>query len=376
MPRILIALSLCPLFLFHFFIGKAFAHYSGQSFTTLSVNNTAITGQTDICLNDLSLDLPLDTDGNGDISLPEVQAQQDKIATYFNNNISLQLDAESVVLKPVSFKLVDFGQCRYLQTHWEINHATIRPHSIKIKINILLDKKPQFINFVALNEGKEVRSAVLTSSNPRSELFLDKGQEFLAFIRYGIFHIGTGIDHLFFLILLIFNVFMASGNDRQKKEKNFPALLFDITKLATAFTVAHSSTLCLSVLDIYSMPQQVVETVVILSIIFVGLNDIFNFYTGREWLLIFIFGLFHGLGFADGLKNLGLSGGNLAVPLFGFNLGIEIGQIILIACLLPTLYILSRRWKPLLQLLIGLCWTIVSISVFWLLERFSSYIFH
>ena len=214
---------------------------------------------------------------------------------------------------------------------------------------------------------------VLTDSQRKAELFIEPFKEFLGFLNYGIRHISQGLDHIFFLLLLIFSVFLLLYNNKPQASvsapRHLPSILWNIFKLATAFTLSHSLTLALSVLNILFVPAKTIELFVIASIVIVGLLNIFRIKTGREWLVVFCFGLFHGCGFAQALTNLGLSQKHLIIPLVAFNIGIEIGQLIIIGLCLFPLYILSRRWKYAETFIRGLCVVITLIAVFWFLEK-------
>ena len=154
---------------------------------------------------------------------------------------------------------------------------------------------------------------------------------FLSFVLLGIEHILTGWDHLLFLLGLL----LCGGG------------WFSLAKIITAFTLAHSVTLALAVLDIVTLPDRLVEAVIALSIAFVAAENIFmRPVVSRRWMVSFAFGLVHGFGFSSALRELGLPARGLLLSLFGFNLGVEIGQGLVVAVALPALFLLRRtRWE-------------------------------
>jgi len=155
----------------------------------------------------------------------------------------------------------------------------------------------------------------------------------LAFIGFGIEHILLGFDHVLFVVALV----LRGGR--------FTALL----AIVTAFTVAHSLTLALSVLDLLTLPARFVEPVIALSIAYVALENLLpgNRPMSRRWAVAFLFGLVHGFGFAGVLAELELPKQGLLASLLGFNLGVELGQALVIALLLPSLLWLRRfPWQP------------------------------
>ncbi|MBI1398067.1 MAG: hypothetical protein GC151_18995 [Betaproteobacteria bacterium] len=153
-----------------------------------------------------------------------------------------------------------------------------------------------------------------------------------SFFPLGIEHILTGYDHLLFLIALI----LRGGN------------LLQLLKIVTAFTLAHSVTLALAVLDVVSLPGPLVESVIALSIAYVAAENLLpKFAVARRWTVSFLFGLVHGFGFSSVLREIGLPKENLVLALLNFNLGVEAGQACAVLVALPLLFALRRTpWEP------------------------------
>ena len=181
---------------------------------------------------------------------------------------------------------------------------------------------------------------------------------FWPFVRLGYHHILTGYDHLLFVFGMLITC-------RQWQT---------ILKIVVSFSVAHSITLAVSTLDWFHLPPPLVEPLIASSLIVVGVENLLR--GDREpthrWVLAFAFGLVHGFGFAAGLRELGIasSGGSIAAPLFGFNLGVELGQITAGAIFLTLLWQLRksaffvRRIIPAFSLLVaagGVYWTVKRI---------------
>lgn len=155
---------------------------------------------------------------------------------------------------------------------------------------------------------------------------------FLAYLHQGIEHILLGYDHLLFVIALI----LPGGS------------IVSLLAIVTAFTVAHSITLALSVLGIFSLPGWIVEPVIALSIAYVAFENLFmRKALSRRWGISFIFGLVHGFGFAGALAEVGLPTEGVVSALIGFNLGVEAGQALVVAMALPLLLgIRGFPWQP------------------------------
>lgn len=186
-----------------------------------------------------------------------------------------------------------------------------------------------------------------------------------AYLRMGIEHILSGIDHLLFVLALLLIV-----PNRWK-----------LFKTITAFTVAHSITLGLAVLGMVNIPPAPTEAIIALSIVFLAV-EIINVKQGKysltgsyPWIVAMIFGLFHGLGFAGALTQIGLPANEIPLALLMFNVGVEAGQIMFILAALLVIAGLNRvqinwpawSWK-LLPYAIG------SIAAFWVVQRTMSFL--
>jgi hypothetical protein len=152
-----------------------------------------------------------------------------------------------------------------------------------------------------------------------------------SFVLLGVEHILTGYDHLLFLLGLL----LRGGS------------WLGLAKIVTAFTLAHSVTLALAVLNIVTLPDRLVEAVIALSIAFVAAENIFlSPVVSRRWVVSFCFGLVHGFGFSSALRELGLPTHGLVLSLFGFNLGVELGQGLVVALALPLLALVRHAgWE-------------------------------
>ncbi len=175
------------------------------------------------------------------------------------------------------------------------------------------------------------------------------------FFRMGFMHIvPTGIDH----ILFVLGLFLLAPGLRP--------LLVQIT----AFTIAHSLTLGLAMAGIFELPSRIVEPLIALSIVAVAVENIFvrKLHPWR-WAVVFLFGLVHGLGFAGALRELHLPSGGILMPLLGFNLGVEAGQLsIVAAATLLTVAWWRCAWYP-RYVIVPASAVIAAIGLFWAVQR-------
>jgi hydrogenase/urease accessory protein HupE len=176
------------------------------------------------------------------------------------------------------------------------------------------------------------------------------------FLRLGIEHIVTGYDHVLFLLgLLVVGSSLASA-----------------WRIITSFTVAHSITLALATLNVVQLSPRLVEPLIAASIVYVGLENLWDRPLHRRWLLTFGFGLVHGLGFASVLRELSFGiqvGGEVMIPLLAFNVGVELGQVAIALVVLPLIWYLQRlpHFSPRLA---TICSALVVLAgTYWLVER-------
>ena len=177
----------------------------------------------------------------------------------------------------------------------------------------------------------------------------------LGFVLLGIEHIVTGYDHLAFLLALL----LAGGS------------LGRNAKIITSFTVAHSLTLALATFGLVNVPSAIVEPVIAASVVFVGVENLLKRRLTSRWLVTFVFGLVHGLGFASILREMGIGGFGVrvAVPLLSFNLGVELAQIAIAALVLPLVWRLQQRPNFALRHAPALSLLITFAGLYWFLAR-------
>ncbi len=217
-------------------------------------------------------------------------------------------------------------------------------------LKVSTDKKPELYSSYLL-DGKTSDTIKIEGATARSTW-----DQFINYIQVGYVHIvPKGLDHILFVV----GLFLLSTQLRP--------LLIQIT----SFTLAHSVTLALSIYGIISVPSSIVEPLIAASIIYVCIENIFAEKLSR-WrpLIIFLFGLLHGLGFASVLKEIGLASDNFATSLIAFNVGVELGQLSVIAAcfLLVGIWFRDKPWYR-QRITIPASVLIAIIASFWLVER-------
>lgn len=210
--------------------------------------------------------------------------------------------------------------------------------------------------------GRPVQVMRLTAAQPMAEIRAkpDRLQVARTYFVSGIDHILFGYDHLLFVVSL---VLLLSG-------------FWTVAKAVTAFTLAHSLTLIGTTLGVFGLPQNPVESVIALSIIFLAV-EVIKKEPGNPrlseripWVVAFLFGLLHGFGFAGALSEIGLPESDVPTALFSFNLGVEAGQLMIVCATLAALAMLRRFAEPLLNPAIRLATYAIGITASaWFIER-------
>lgn len=197
-------------------------------------------------------------------------------------------------------------------------------------------------------------NAPVTAANPEPSMRSESS--FHQFLMLGIEHILKGYDHLLFLLALLI------------VSRDWLSSL----KVITCFTIAHSITLAVATLNLVQMPSRIVEPLIAVSIVYVGVENVLRRGDPHgRWLLTFAFGLIHGFGFAAVLREMGVGEreGGVAMPLFAFNLGVEVGQVIVAAVALPIIWHL-RQQDYFLRRAIPACSVLVAIAGgIWFVQR-------
>lgn len=189
----------------------------------------------------------------------------------------------------------------------------------------------------------------------------------LSYLQLGIGHILTGLDHLLFVLSLLLIV---RGTKR-------------IIGTLTAFTLAHSLTLVAATLGWIAVPTPPVEAIIALSIVFVAAEavraersaDASAAITVRApWIVAFVFGLLHGLGFAGAIAELGLPDGAVLLALLMFNVGVEVGQLLFVGAVLSVAVVGERVAGGIHPgAKVAACYSIGSVAALWTLERIGSF---
>ncbi len=356
----------------------ALAHATQNSFLQLNLERanqqTILAGTWEMSLKDLNVVLKLDTNKNGSISLPELAAQRSKIADYLLPKLSIKAAANECVTRELGGSIKQNLEGAYLALRLEtICLSEAKDLTVTDNLFFDLDNNQNHRGFLSLGVDNQVLTAVFTPGDQIETLqvatpnFLNS---MLEFVREGISHIWTGVDHLLFLLALLLPAVLLRQGGTWQAVPTWREAFLNVAKVVTAFTIAHSITLALAAFEVVKLPSRLVESVIAASVILAALNNIFPvFQEKNRWVMAFLFGLLHGFGFSSVLTELLLDRRSLVSSLLGFNVGVEIGQLFFVALVLPVAFALRRGSVYQRGTLIGGSSLVVLVAGIWLAER-------
>jgi hypothetical protein len=356
---------------------SAFAHKPSDSYLTLTVDAAHIEGRWDIALRDLDYTIGLDADGDGKITWGEVRAKKDAIAALAFSHLTLDADGKRCDLAP---NKASPGDGLQIADHSDGAYAVLsfgatcpsEPAVFGVDYQLFFSEDPQHRGVARIDDGGSTRSAIFSASSRHQQFEKTeaaRGHQFAAAVKNGILHIASGIDHLLFLLALLLPSVLRRDKDGWKPVGTFKLALIDVAKIVTSFTVAHSITLSLSALDVVRLPSRLVESGIAASVVFAALNNVVPMLEGDRWAAAFMLGLLHGFGFSATLLDLGLPRHALVLTLFGFNVGVEIGQLVVVAMFLPVAFLVRGSPQYRRVALVGGSIAITLVASVWFVER-------
>lgn len=355
------------------FAVSSHAHETTRCYLSLTLDSIRFTGRLDIPLRDLQNVIPFRLNQDGSIEPEQLSAHGHEVTAYALSHLQITLDGH--VLSPqftrAAPELEEFSDGLYLKLDFALGNFPM-PRALEVSYSFFFETNALHRGLMRLEAAGKTQMGAF-SPNHQSEVFQfdspSYGRQFLVFLREGVWHIWTGYDHILFLLALLLPSVLQRESGQWRGVAALRSAFYNVLKIVTAFTLAHSLTLSLATLSIARLPSRFIESAIAFSVVLAAANNLWPLVRERGWIVAFGFGLVHGFGFANALSDLGLTHGRLALTLVGFNLGVEIGQLAIVAVFLPAAYALRRTWlyqTPVLRL--GSA-TVILIAGAWCAER-------
>ena len=349
----------------------ALAHKPSDSYLAVRVEGASVSGQWDIALRDLDFAIGLDDNGDGEITWGEVKAHHPEIAAYALARLKLRSAGADCPVRSTEFLVDDHSDGAYSVMRFA-GACPAEVSTLDMSYSLFADLDPQHKGLLRLEHGAGTRTGIFSPERATQSFELAKISvltQFFDYSREGVWHIWIGFDHILFLLSLLLPAVLALEGGRWRAVERFRPAFWDVFKIVTSFTVAHSITLSLAALGVVSLPSRLVESGIATSVVLAALNNVFPLVHGRRWMVAFAFGLIHGFGFASVLRDLGLPQEALLIALVGFNLGVEGGQLAIVSAFLPAAYVLRAGWFYQRLVFVGGSLVIVVVAGTWLVER-------
>ncbi len=362
-------------------VAAAAAHSGDQSYVYLDIFDDTIAGNVQYPVADLNEVLGLDIPQERRAAFDAMTAHLELLHGYTTENLTIGDGSRVWQLEFTGYRVLEIAVGTYGVIEFEVTErfdAVPREFTVEYR-GIITDKSDRDALLLVAHDwasgtfGNEGESLLrYTADNTSQVVVLDDAswwKGMTAVVGLGVEHIRIGSDHILFVFALVLpSVLVFRRSEGWLPARSFASTLWRVLKIVTMFTVAHSITLALGGLEIIELPPRLVEAVIALSIALAALHNIRPVFVNKEWMLAFGFGLFHGFGFAGLLSELGLDRSNRIASLLGFNIGIELGQAVIILLLFPALF-LMRRTRAYLGLMYGGSVILGLVALGWALER-------
>ncbi len=369
---ILLAVSL-------FSISQAWSHSSSTSYLDLSqAPDDTTTIRVDLPLRDLALRFDFDQDRDGAISWREITTQRDAVTSWLAQGLRIQRASNDCALGNLDWGAAAYGEENYVSLVAPVRcPAASKGNPYTLRYTLFFDQDALHRGLIKAALDDKTISAVASPDRPEHRLDPNASNFFSVLGTYlieGIWHIWIGADHILFLISLLLPCVFLRESAQLGHWRPIPQVrpaLTNVVAVVTAFTVAHSITLGLTVLNVITPPDGIVEPIIAASVVFAALGNLTKVLIHLRWQIALVFGLIHGFGFASVLADLGLPSEQLTAALLGFNIGVELGQLAIVAVFFPIAWAL--RATPLYRwgFVFGGSLLIAAIALLWLIERLS-----
>jgi hypothetical protein len=319
----------------------------------------------DIALRDLDAALPIDADGDRQLTWGEVRAAWPAIDTLALGALAVRDCRFSIDGHALEQRQDGAYAVLLLSTRCPIGAAT------PVRYTLFGDVDPTHRGILRVRQaaGRDTVRVLNPTSPEAVGAAGGPAQSAASFLREGVHHIVTGYDHLLFLLCLLLPAVLRREDGRWHAVTSWRAALWPVAKTVTLFTLAHSVTLALVTLGWLRLPASIIEPAIAVTIMLAALDNIRPLIRHGRGPVTFLFGLIHGFGFAGVLSELELPPAALGWALFQFNLGLELGQLAMVLLVVPVLYLLRQRTLYVPGVMVTGSLGSIMLAGLWLVER-------
>jgi hypothetical protein len=352
------------------------AHKPSDSYLTLrgAEGSSDITVRWDVALRDLDYVLQLDRDNNGELTWGEVRQREAEITRLATSHLALSAAGKACAWEntaPLQLDRHSDGTYAVLSL---VAHCPGLESGLKARYALFFDVDPSHRGLVQwIAPGSASGQALIfgTESAGQSLALQPAGawETLRQYLLDGVWHIWIGYDHILFLLALLLPAVLMRREGQWAPAPRLDGAVKEVLKVVTAFTLAHSITLSLAALGVISLPSRLVESAIAASVIVAALNNLRGTIEMKRWVMAFVFGLIHGFGFASVLADLGLPKDALVLALVGFNVGVELGQLVIVAVFLPLAFWLRATKFYRVGVLMAGSVLVALLAGWWLLQR-------
>jgi hypothetical protein len=361
LPLLLFVAALCA-------SPAVFAHAISTSFVSVHVpeDDAPVAVRWDIALQDLVWTVFIDADVDGVATWGEIQAAEPAIASAVLGQISLDRGGAACELRIHDFALAKRLEQNFLSIALEARCA--RPGAVHVGGALFMAGDAS--QRVLLSTSRGATGVITPDSAGWTEpAEVSAWRSFVRFVGEGVWHVWIGYDHIAFVLLLLLPAVLRPVNGKWQGATELPQVARDIVTIITAFTIAHSITLALAVTGTVKLPSKPIEIAIAGSIAAAALLNLVPRYARWRLALAFSFGFVHGFGFANALAEIDAAGVRLLPLLAGFNIGVEIAQLSIVAVVLPLIYAArGTRWYAAGAMPLGSA-ALGAAGLVWLVQR-------
>lgn len=367
---------LCSLFSL-LMLQSAAAHQSGNSYLRISSTEAGVSVQIDFAVRDLNNLLQIPPEQQTEIRRHELDALQEKLTALVGESLLLEVDGDPLSLTFNSQVVTVHNDGLYVRQTYTGTPMPVNAAYLLVNYGFFTETENVARAFLKLNNGPLESTAVLDPRHAVQRLPLREialAEALWTYAREGALHIWSGPDHLLFLLCLLLPGLslgvprMPASADTVTRSGRRAVGVYAL-KVVTAFTLAHSITLAAAALDWITLPDKLIESAIAASIIVSALLNLRGGEGRHAWKFALGFGLIHGMGFANGLRELGLSSTHFMETLIAFNLGVEFGQLAVVALVGLLLWPVLRKQRAVRMIQRWGSLGILLLAVFWLIER-------